>query len=88
MMLYERTGEERFLQFAEHIVGSSEANEGLRLLSAMLAGEDVSGPGLGKAYQLMANLLGYGELYRPHRRRQVPGSGAQGLGQHPRRAHL
>ena len=64
MMLYERTGEERFLRFAEHIVGSSEANQSLRLLSAMLAGEDVSGPGLGKAYQLMANLLGYGEMYR------------------------
>ena len=64
MMLYERTGEERFLRFAEHMVASSEANQGLRLLSAMLAGEDVSGPGLGKAYQLMANLLGYGELYR------------------------
>jgi len=64
MMLYERTGEERFLKFAEHIVAASEAREDLRLLSAMLAGEDVSGPGLGKAYQLMANLLGYGELYR------------------------
>ncbi len=64
MMLYERTREERFLQFAEHLVASSEAREDLRLLSAMLAGEDVSGPGLGKAYQLMANLLGYGELYR------------------------
>ncbi len=64
LMLYERTGQERFLRFAEHIVASSEANRKLRLLSAMLAGEDVSGPGLGKAYQLMANLLGYGELFR------------------------
>lgn len=64
MMLYERTQEERFLKFAEHIVQCSENAPGLRLMGAMLAGEDVSGPGDGKAYQLMANLLGYLLLYR------------------------
>jgi hypothetical protein len=64
MMLYERTGEPRFLEFARHIVRMSEDNPQFRLLSAMLARQDVSGPGDGKAYQLMAVLLGYGELYR------------------------
>jgi len=64
VLLYERTGERRFLEFARHIVRMSEDNPQFHLLSAMLAREDVSGPGDGKAYQLMAVLLGYGELYR------------------------
>ena len=64
MMLYERTREERFLKFAEHIVECSENEPKLRLMEAMLKKEDVSGPGDGKAYQLMANLLGYLLLYR------------------------
>jgi DUF1680 family protein len=64
MMLYERTQEDRFLKFAEHIVSCSERNDGLRLMGAMLNEEDVSGPGEGKAYQLMANLLGYVRLYQ------------------------
>jgi len=63
-MLYERTGQERFLRFAKHIVQCIERNPHLRLTSAMQSGEDVSVPGDGKAYQLMATLLGYGELYR------------------------
>lgn len=62
-MLYERTHEERFLKFAEHIVDCSENAPGLRLMGAMLKKKDVSGPGDGKAYQLMANLLGYLLLY-------------------------
>ncbi len=64
VMLYERTQEDRFLKFAEHIVASSESNDALRLMGAMLNEEDVSGPGEGKAYQLMANLLGYARLYK------------------------
>ena len=63
MMLYERTHEERFLRFAERIVDRSEHAPRLRLMDAMLKEEDVSGPGEGKAYQLMANLLGYLLLY-------------------------
>jgi len=64
MMLYERTREERFLEFADRIVECSENSPGLRLMGAMLKKEDVSRPGDGKAYQLMANLLGYLYLYR------------------------
>ena len=64
VMLYERTREERFLKFAEHIVKCSENAPGLRLMGAMLEKQDVSTPGQGKAYQLMANLLGYLLLYK------------------------
>ncbi|MCP5113991.1 MAG: hypothetical protein GY953_24420 [bacterium] len=64
MMLYERTGHQRFLDFAEHLHASMEANENLRVVSHLNAGGDVSIPGFGKAYQLMAVLLGYGDLFR------------------------
>jgi len=63
MMLYERTREPRFLKFAEHIVQSSENAPKLRLMGAMLENKDVSSTGDGKAYQLMANLIGYLLLY-------------------------
>ena len=64
VMLYERTQDRKYLSFAEHIVECSENAPGLRLMGAMLKKEDVSGPGEGKAYQLMANLLGYLLLYK------------------------
>ena len=63
-MLYGRTGDVKFLALGEQIHHSMEANDRLKLASSMLAGVDVSVPGDGKAYQLMAVLLGYGELYR------------------------
>ncbi|MGH9841072.1 MAG: beta-L-arabinofuranosidase domain-containing protein [Blastocatellia bacterium] len=62
--LYERTGESRFLRFAEHIVVSGEANPQTRIIAGLLAGKDVSEIANGKAYEMMANLLGYLELYR------------------------
>jgi len=64
MMLYQRTQKKRFLRFAEHIVECSEKAPGFRLKKAMLNKEDVSDPGDGKAYQLMANLIGYLLLYQ------------------------
>jgi DUF1680 family protein len=64
VMLYERTGEKKYLDFAEHIVKMSETNPKHRLMDAMLKEESVVYPGEGKGYQLMANLLGYLRLYR------------------------
>ena len=64
MMLYERTLDKKYLDFAEHIVEMSENNPGLRLMGSMLENISVVVPGQGKAYQLMANLLGYLRLYR------------------------
>jgi DUF1680 family protein len=64
VMLYRQTGDARYLEFAKHIVRNIERNPDLRIAAAMRAGEDVTALGDGKAYQLMAVLLGYVDLYR------------------------
>jgi len=64
MILYERTSEKKYLDFAEEIVTMSENNPSLRLMGTMLDGGSVVHPGEGKGYQLMANLLGYIRLYQ------------------------
>jgi arylsulfatase A-like enzyme/DUF1680 family protein len=63
-MLYGRTQDEKYLRFAEHIVAMSEKNPKLRLMGNMLEEGSVVDSGDGKAYQLMANLLGYLLLYQ------------------------
>ena len=63
VMLYERTADAQYLDFAEHIVERMEANPALRLMSSLLGGSGVVHPGEGKGYQIMANLLGYLRLY-------------------------
>jgi hypothetical protein len=63
-MLYERTQKRKYLDFAEHIVDVSERSPALRLMGRMLDDGDVVKPGDGKAYQIMANLLGYLRLHQ------------------------
>jgi hypothetical protein len=64
MMLYERTGDQKYLDFSLHIVDQCEANPNHRLLSTMLEKDEFYNSGDGKAYQIMANFLGYIMIYR------------------------
>jgi len=64
MMLYERTVDQKYLDFSLHIVDQCEANPNHRLLSTMLEKGEFYKPGDGKAYQIMANFLGYIMIYR------------------------
>jgi DUF1680 family protein len=63
-MFYQMTGEEKYLHFAEHMLERSEQKSGLKVMSQLLNGESVMTVGDGKAYQLMAVLMGSLRLYQ------------------------
>ncbi len=62
--LFRHTRDRRYLDFAEHVVACTERMEGHRLLGTLISGGSIVKPGDGKAYQSMANLLGFLDLYR------------------------
>ncbi|MBI5835414.1 MAG: glycoside hydrolase family 127 protein, partial [Armatimonadetes bacterium] len=69
VLLYERTGEARYLDFARHIVAgwskpSRLAPGGMKLIEDALAGKPPSGLVAPKAYEMMSCFEGLCELYR------------------------
>ena len=69
VLLYERTGEEKYLAFAEHIVAcwsapSKRLPAGMRLVEDALAGKNPDQMCAPKAYELMSCFEGLCELYR------------------------
>jgi DUF1680 family protein len=75
VLLYERTGEEKYLEFAEHIVAcwdapSKRLPNGMRLVEDALAGKKPAEMCAPKAYEMMSCFEGLCELYRAAGKRQ------------------
>jgi hypothetical protein len=69
VLVYERTGEEKYLEFAEHIVAcwdlpSKRLPAGMRLVEDALAGKNPAEMCAPKAYEMMSCFEGLCELYR------------------------
>lgn len=69
VLLYQRTGRKRYLDFAEHIVAcwsrpSKRLPAGMRLVEDALAGKDPARMCAPKAYEMMSCFEGLCELYR------------------------
>lgn len=64
VLLYRATNDERYLQFALHIVGEWEKKDGPKLISSLTAGNPVGNTANGKAYEMLSCLLGLCELFR------------------------
>ncbi|MDB6065584.1 MAG: hypothetical protein JWR26_1792 [Pedosphaera sp.] len=69
VLLYERTGEEKYREFAEHIVAcwsgpSKRLPAGMRLVEDALAGKNPAEMCSPKAYEMMSCFEGLCELYR------------------------
>lgn len=75
VLVYERTGEEKYLQFAEYIVKcwsapSKRLSSGMRLIEDSLAGTPPAKMCAPKAYEMMSCFEGLCELYRATGRRK------------------
>jgi uncharacterized protein len=64
VLLYRATGDKRYLEFAQYIVGSWEEPNGPRIISTLLKERSVRKTANGKAYEMISNLSGLCELYR------------------------
>ena len=63
--LYRLTGDARYLEFARYIVRAYEETGGPNILRSLLApGGKVDHIANGKAYEMLSNLVGLGELYQ------------------------
>src|ERR1022692_1134979 len=75
VLLYERTGEKKYLDFAEHIVAcwsapSKRLPAGMRLVEDALAGKNPDQMCSPKAYEMMSCFEGLCELYRASGKRE------------------
>jgi uncharacterized protein len=75
VLLYERTGEQKYLDFAGHIVAcwskpSKRLPDGMRLVEDALAGKNPAQMCAPKAYEMMSCFEGLCELYRATGRRE------------------
>lgn len=64
VMLYNFTGDERYLKFALYIVDSWDSPNGPAILKSLLSHGNVSKTANGKAYEMLSNLVGLCELAR------------------------
>jgi uncharacterized protein len=62
--LYRLTADERYLAFARYIVRSYDEPGGPRIVHTLLSAKDVSVTANGKAYEMLANLMGLCDLAR------------------------
>ena len=87
VLVYERTGEEKYLEFAEHIVAcwslpSKRLPGGMRLVEDALAGKNPAQMCSPKAYEMMSCFEGLCELYRAtgkHKYLEAPVKLADGI---------
>jgi DUF1680 family protein len=62
--LYRVTGDERYLDFARYIVKSYDEPGGPAIVRSLLAGKGVDQTANGKAYEMLANLMGICDMAR------------------------
>ncbi len=71
VLLYRLTGDEHYLGFARYIVASWDEPNGPRIVQTLLTVKQVDKTANGKAYELVANLVGLCELARATGDRQL-----------------
>ncbi len=64
VLLYEFTGDDRYLGFARYIVGAWDEPNGPKIIAALLKEKQVNKTANGKAYEMLSNLVGLCELAR------------------------
>lgn len=64
LLLYQATGERRYLDFCEYLVRAWDQPHGPRILKSLLDHGKVNLTANGKAYEMVSNLVGLCELYR------------------------
>ncbi len=64
VLLYNASGDSKYLDFAKYIVDSWEEKGGPQIMTRLEAGRPINEVGNGKAYEMLSNLVGLCELAR------------------------